>query len=390
MTPEEEKNTVAPLAPEQQEVAQDGVMSVTGSNAPAFWNGQAQQPAGNAMPGVEMQPATVETQTGGKTGSSTETTTTTKTVSPYEQFKGNNYKDLEDYLQAQIDAYKPETEEEREKREKREKRVGFLARLADGLGTLHTVYSYARGVKPMDMPQMSARATELFERAKKQRDANNDRRLNYMTILGKLRDANRNFGYQVAVQEQKDKQHQEAMQWNKDEAERQQRNKDRDFDEGQRRFDVEQKGKDADRAQRAKEHADEMNMKRAQLNLQRAQHNLQKQLHDNSQVFTLGEGNGSVKVPREAINSHNFSAIYNSLPKEYRMAQGDPIYSTDARGKKVISGYSAPNAEQMAIAVGAFLGDESIDASQKTATRTALAQLGKKTGGNNMTMPGIE
>ena len=94
--------------------------------------------------------------------SSSSTTTDTTGANPYAQFKGNNYAKLEEFLRGQIGAIKPETDDEREKRERREKRVGFLARLADGLGALHTAYSHARGVKPMETPNVSAKARELF------------------------------------------------------------------------------------------------------------------------------------------------------------------------------------------------------------------------------------
>ena len=331
----------------------------------------------------------VNTQT--KTGSGTTTTTSTTTINPYAPYQ--NVKDLDDainILQGQVDAYKPETEEEREKREKREKRTGFLARLADGLGTLHTAYSHARGIKPMEMPQMSARATELYEKAKAERERERDRVTNLALQLAKLKGDRTRFGFEVAKTTQQQKnwdeqfgytkdQDQKKWDWQEKEAARDQGNKDRAYELSK-----------AAQEEQAR-HAKEMEAQgRKGLALQRQAQKFQQQLHDNSQMFTLGEGQGSVIVPRSAINSHNFSAIYNSLPKEYRKATGEPIYSTDALGKKVISGYSDPSPEQMAIAVGAFLGDESIDASRKTATRTALAQIGKKTGGNNMTMPGVE
>ena len=134
--------------------------------------------------------------------STTTTTTTTSETSPYAQFKGNNYAELENFLRSQMDAIKPETKEEREKREKREKRVGFLARLAEGLGTFHTAYSHARGVKSMDMPKMSAKAKELFEKAKAQRDKDNDRLVNYAIALGNIKDKDRDFNFRVTQAEQ--------------------------------------------------------------------------------------------------------------------------------------------------------------------------------------------
>ena len=105
-----------------------------------------------------------------------------------ELFHGDNYEEVENFLNRQIHDYKPETSEETEKRERSEKQLGFLARVADGLGTFHTAYSHARGVKPMDMPKMSAKATERYERAKAAREADKDRYFNYAFKLGQIRE----------------------------------------------------------------------------------------------------------------------------------------------------------------------------------------------------------
>lgn len=161
-----------------------------------------QDDGGNGTPAPP--PLAIHTLNGnyGSNSSTSTTTTTTSETSPYAQFKGNNYAELENFLRSQMDAIKPETKEEREKREKREKRVGFLARLAEGLGTFHTAYSHARGVKAMDMPKMSAKAKELFEKAKALRDKDNDRLVNYAIALGNIKDKDRDFNFRVTQAEQ--------------------------------------------------------------------------------------------------------------------------------------------------------------------------------------------
>lgn len=139
------------------------------------------------------------TMNGNNGSSSSSTTTTTTVTSPYAQFKGNNYAELEEFLRGQMDAIKPET------KEKREKRIGFLARLAEGLGTFHTAFSHARGTEAMDMPKMSARAKELFEKAKAQRDKDNDRLVNYVITLDKLNSSKAQSDYQqktLAIRQQ--------------------------------------------------------------------------------------------------------------------------------------------------------------------------------------------
>lgn len=99
----------------------------------------------------------------------------------------SNYAEMEDFLRKQMQDIKVETPEEREKRERREKQKGFLARLADGLGSFHRAFSYARGVQPMDLPNMSAKAQERFERAKAAREADRDKYVSYALKIGDLK-----------------------------------------------------------------------------------------------------------------------------------------------------------------------------------------------------------
>lgn len=137
-----------------------------------------------------------------------------------ELFHGDNYEEVENFLNRQIHDYKPETSEETEKRERSEKQLGFLARVADGLGTFHTAYSHARGVKPMDMPKMSAKATERYERAKAAREADKDRYFNYAFKLGQIRENEDKDRRAFVEQKQrmglaaaKDKREQEEHEW---------------------------------------------------------------------------------------------------------------------------------------------------------------------------------
>lgn len=137
-----------------------------------------------------------------------------------ELFHGDNYEEVENFLNRQVHDYKPETSEETEKRERSEKQLGFLARVADGLGTFHTAYSHARGVKPMEMPKMSAKATERYERAKAAREAEKDRYFNYAFKLGQIRENEDKDRRAFAEQKQrmglaaaKDKREQEKHKW---------------------------------------------------------------------------------------------------------------------------------------------------------------------------------
>lgn len=294
--------------------------------------------------------------------------------------------------------YTPETEEERKKRERHEKRTKSLAAIADILGSMHKAYSYQRGVAPMDLPNMTEKAQARFDKAKAERDKDRDRYLNYAITLGNLKDKDRDFNFRIeqARNQQnnwqasfdanrkdraddvayRDKAYDDSRKdraddvaWRKERAGVEDEHWNRNFNESIRQFNV------------------NSSLQRQSLSLQAQR--LQMERENNSAFYTLGEGQGSVTVPKSAINSLNFAAVYHSLPQSYQNAHGDPIITKDALGNSVVSGYGDPSAEAMAIAVGAYLGDSNVPANQKTATRTALSQLGKKKGGNNRTMPGV-
>lgn len=282
--------------------------------------------------------------------SSTRTTTTTAT-SPYGQFKGNNYAELEEFLRGQMDAIKPETEEEREKREKREKRIGFLARLGDGLGALHTAYSHARGVKAMDMPKMSARAQELFDKAKAQRDKDNDRLVNYAITLGNIKDKDRDFNLRVT------------------QAEQQQSNWQQQFDAGRqdRADDVAFRDKkfDADRQDRADDVAfrdKQFEEGKRQFNISSAEqrrHNRAAEALE-SRRFTASQdgkytefysGNGMVRIPNTRLNQHNISYVFSKTP-----SAGRPT-----GGYNISTGQTTPvSADQMMDWIGSNIDDPNV------------------------------
>lgn len=142
-------------------------------------------PANGGTPAEGTTPVTSET--GGGTAGGAGTTPTPAQDNPYAKLAAKSYEDMERIIRGRMNELPPdETKEERVKRERREKQQGFLARLADGLGSFHTTFAYARGEKPMDMPQMSKRATELYEKAKTAREKNRDLRMNYALRLGDL------------------------------------------------------------------------------------------------------------------------------------------------------------------------------------------------------------
>lgn len=280
--------------------------------------------------------------------SSTRTTTTTAT-SPYEQFKGNNYAELEEFLRGQMDAIKPETEEEREKREKREKRIGFLARLGDGLGALHTAYSHARGVKAMDMPKMSARAQELFDKAKAQRDKDNDRLVNYAITLGNIKDKDRDFNLRVTQAEQQQSNWQQQF-----DAGRQDREDDVAFRD--KKFDADRQDRADDVAFRDKQFEEgkrQFNISSAeQRRHNRAAEGLESRRFTASQDGKYTEfysGNGMVRIPNTRLNQHNISYVFSKTP-----SAGRPMPSTTINGTKPVS------ADQMMDWIGSNIDDPNV------------------------------
>ncbi len=158
---------------------------------------------------------------GGATGGTTATTRAQD--NPYAQLAVKSYGDMERIIRERMNELPPEeTKEDREKRERREKHRGFLARLADGIGSFHTTFAYARGEKPMDMPQMSKRATELYEKAKAAREKNRDQRMNYALKIGDLGNEKAKVLREIEAQQEaqrlareKGQREQEAHDWEK-------------------------------------------------------------------------------------------------------------------------------------------------------------------------------
>lgn len=306
------------------------------------------------------------TLNGNNGSSSSSTTTTTTATSPYEQFKGNNYAELENFLRSQMEAIKPETEEEREKREKREKRVGFLARLADGLGTFHTAFSHARGIKAMDMPKMSAKAKELFEKAKAQRDKDNDRLVNYAITLGNIKDKDRDFNLRVTQAEQQQSNWQQQFDAGRQDRADDVAFRDKQFDAGRkdRADDVAFREKQFDESRRQfnVSSAEQRRHNRAAEGLQAAgiaetkRHN---QASEDGKYTEFYSGNGMVRIPNTRLNQHNISYVFSKTPSAGRPTGGYNIstgqktpVSSDQMMDWIGSNIDDPNVQSALRAIG--------------------------------------
>ena len=317
------------------------------------------------------------TLNGNNGSSSSSTTTTTTATSPYAQFKGNNYAELENFLRSQMEAIKPETEEEREKREKREKRVGFLARLADGLGTFHTAFSHARGIKAMDMPKMSAKAKELFEKAKAQRDKDNDRLVNYAITLGNIKDKDRDFNLRVTQAEQQQSNWQQQFDEGRQDRADDVAFRDKQFDAGRkdRADDVAFRDKQFDESRRQFNitSAEQRRHNRAAEGLQAAgiaetkRHN---QASEDGKYTEFYSGNGMVRIPNTRLNQHNISYVFSKTPSAGRPTGG---YNISTGPKTTVS------SDQMMDWIGSNIDDPNV--------QSALRAIGGVTTTDDNTPP---
>lgn len=84
-------------------------------------------------------------------------------------------KTLYDVNQRMVEAmYKDKrpTPEQLEEERKRNKRNAILASIGDGLAAFHKAYSYGRGVKPMELENLSDKMYNRLEKIRKEREAN--------------------------------------------------------------------------------------------------------------------------------------------------------------------------------------------------------------------------
>ncbi len=306
---------------------------------------------------------TIPELNGNNGSSSSSITTTTSVTSPYAQFKGNNYEELEEFLRGQMDANKPETKEEREKREKREKHVGFLARLADGLGTFHTAYSHARGVKAMEMPKMSARAQELFEKAKAQRDKDNDRLVNYAITLGNIKDKDRDFNFRVTQAEQQQNNWQQQFDAGRKDREADVAHRDKVFntnkDQWQKKFDADENHWQQQFGEQKRHNRVSEGMERQRI-----------QASQDGKYTEFYSGNGMVRIPNTRLNQHNISYVFSKTPSEGRPTEG----------YNISTGQQTPvSADQMMDWIGSNIDDPNV--------QSALRAIGGVTTTDDNTPP---
>lgn len=122
-------------------------------------------------------------------------------------YKASNYAELIEQLQRRMIEIKPLTKEEIEKQKRQQRTKGIIAGIADAVGAISNLFFTTQYAPNMHNPKesMSVKARERFDKAKAQRDADDNLYLNYAMQLGRAREA-------VDAQRNKEKQQNIALQ----------------------------------------------------------------------------------------------------------------------------------------------------------------------------------
>lgn len=149
-----------------------------GNAAPAAANTAATVPASNTAAQPATQGGTAAAPGDGADG--------------WERSKTAAVKGLDDQIAAILEAakrYKPESKEDREKRERKERSQKIMAAVGDGLAALSNLFFTTRGAPNMYDFKTQSQQTPLqkrLEEARKEREADADKYLNYSLKLGDL------------------------------------------------------------------------------------------------------------------------------------------------------------------------------------------------------------
>ena len=308
-------------------------------------NGTSAAASGGGTSTTSAAAATSSTPSSSSSSSSSNTTTSVSAAKPYyTQFSGNNYAELEDFVRQQMEGHKPESEEERKKRERREKWEGVISGISDmGMALSNLFFTTQYAPNAYDAKNsLSGKAKERFEKAKAEREKEQDRYVNYAITLGKLKDADRDFQFRLEQarnqQNNFDRQfdagrqdraedvahRDKVFQAGRDDRKADVEFRDKQFDEGKRQFDV--TAKEHERHNRVSE-----GLQGASIAEQRRHNKVSEVLswanHAASQdgkYMNFYTPSGMIKVPQTNLNQHNISYVFRQTP-----TQGRPTGSFD-------------------------------------------------------------
>ena len=255
----------------------------------------------------------------------------------------------------QMSPYKPPTEEELNKERKRRKTQAIFSAIGDGISAMSNLYFTTQGVPSMfdGRTTLSGTAQKRWDKVDAERKANSEKYVEAYMRAKQADDAaerdERNWKRQIERdkiadqryeaeqkriaerQKVEDERYEKRM---KAEAERWQKT----FDENIRQFNV--------------------SSQQAATRLKNESVRLAREMAKDKVTFALGEGMGSVSIPKDALNNANISYVFNKLPEAIRsQIKGKAILD---QYNKVI-GYEQPTSEAMLIAIGANI-EGNIDA----------------------------
>lgn len=255
----------------------------------------------------------------------------------------------------QMSPYKPPTEEELAHERKRRKSQAIFSAIGDGISALSNLYFTTQGAPSMfdGKTTLSSTAQKRWDKIDAERKADREKYVSAYMHAKQADDAaerdNRNWKRQIerdaladkrydaeqariaARQEIEDKRYEARV---RQEAERWQKT----FDENVRQFTV--------------------SSQQAAARLKNESARLAREMAKDKVSFALGEGLGSISIPRKALNNANISYVFSKLPEAVR---------SQIKGKEILDqfnrviGYQEPTSEAMLIAIGANI-EGNIDA----------------------------
>ena len=115
-----------------------------------------------------------------------------------DRFDGETGDELVEYLERKIQGYRPLSEKDLEKLRRKQKAEGIISGISDAVrsvANLIATHHYAPNMYNGNS-SMSAKAKARFDKAKAERDAEDDQHFNYVMALRRLRDADAATEYQ--------------------------------------------------------------------------------------------------------------------------------------------------------------------------------------------------
>lgn len=346
---------------------------------------EGQTPAYVPPSGDTTSDASSATKEGEPTSSSTvtqnKTTTTPLSTEVPAEYKVNSYADIIPILEKGMNANKPLSEEELKKLRRKQKIEGIISGISDAAQSVANLFYTTQYAPNMYNAKegMSAKAKERFEKEKAEREAQDEKYLNYALQIGKMKDADRERGLQIWQTEQtlarQDRAYDDARQDRADDV----AFRDKDFDERVRQwqagFDRDEKWHQEEAQRWERQFKESIRQFNVTSSLERQRIGLEAQrlaLHfkQGEMTFNLGSGNGNVTLSTDKLNAQTVSRIFSTLPKSVRdQVEGDPI----VRDGEIV-GHKQATTEAMLIAIGANV--ENSPATQKAIKQVAGLEKG--------------